>query len=301
MTAPLLDTLWFLDGAVFNSSDANGVEWWAPDVDGWYNAPGEKLHQQDRTNGPGVYDSTSYLDQRLVTLTGFINAPTRAARDAALRQLAALCTTGRLVQLSCVEPDNTYTVMVKRAQRPQVANTSATAAEFQLFLTAPDPRKFGLPTPLSTLMATSGVGGTQWQGPAGGTGTRWQGPPAGTTGTQWSQPGSSGTVNLDNSAGTAPADVVVTFTTLGLLQQPAFINMLTGDRVTYGQSLNAGDSLVINCTTGATMLNGNNVRPNLTRADFFDIPARTVVPVRFEGGQPDATATMSITFSPAYY
>jgi hypothetical protein len=302
VTSPLLDTTWSLDGILFNASDANGVEWWAPDVDGWYSAPGEKLHQQDRTNGRGVYDSTSYVDQRLITINGTINAPDRASRDTALLQLAGMCTAGQLVLLTCVEPARTFTAMVKRAQKPQVASTSSTAADFQLFLVAPDPRKFGIATPLSTGMATSGIGGIAWQGPSPGTaGTQWQGPSPGTTGTQWSQPGNPGVVALDNSLGTAPADVVVTITTSAVLQQPGFVNTLTGERVTYGLSLNAGDTLVVNCATGSTQLNGNNVRPNLTSAAFFEVPPKTIVPLRFEAGQPEPSATLSISFAPAYY
>lgn len=128
------------------------------------------------------------------------------------------------------------------------------------------------------------------------TGAQWNGPSPGTTGVQWGQPSSTGVVHLDNTGGTAEADVVATIT--GPAQRPAL--SAAGGWITYNGTLAASDQLVINTGTGAVLLNGVSRRSYLSRADWFTIPAGQTLDVRFTADVQNSTASMTASWRVSY-
>ena len=127
------------------------------------------------------------------------------------------------------------------------------------------------------------------------TGAQWRGP-AGTTGLQWGQPNSTGVVSLDNTAGTANADVIATIT--GPAQRPA---ISTGaDWIIYNGNIGSSDVLIINTGTGSVLLNGVNRRSYLTQADWFTIPAGKKLDVRFAADVQNSIASMTASWRVSY-
>lgn len=127
------------------------------------------------------------------------------------------------------------------------------------------------------------------------TGVRWNGP-TGTTGIAWGQPGPTGIVTVDNTAGTAKADVLLTIQ--GPATNPTIIT--NAGTIVYGGVLSASDVLVINTGTGSVRLNGANRRNLLTRAGFFQIPAGKALGVSFSADLQNSTATMTAQWRTSY-
>lgn len=121
------------------------------------------------------------------------------------------------------------------------------------------------------------------------TGVQWNGPASPHTGVSWGQPVSTGVINLDNTAGTAVADVTITIR--GPVQRPAVST--SAGWIIYNGILGPTDTLVINTGTGLVQLNGVNRRAFLTRADWFQIPAGQNLLVRFTGDVQNATASLT--------
>jgi len=127
-------------------------------------------------------------------------------------------------------------------------------------------------------------------------GVEWNGPPAGTTGIAYGQPGPTGIVTVDNTLGTAPADVLLAIQ--GPATNPTIIT--TAGVIVYGGTLSASDVLVINTGTGSVMLNGANRRNLLTRAGFFQIPAGQALGVSFSADLQNSSATLTAQWRTSY-
>jgi hypothetical protein len=294
-----------IDGQQLNGGlDSSGIEWTLTNESGWFQSPPIKQSRADRPTSRGGSVGNEYKGARVIALGGEMTAPSVSALRQAERLLFGLCSApDQLYPLTVTEEDGlVLTANVKLDGPILTAPKSWQTAIWTMQLYAPDSRKFAVSTTNTTPLASSGGGGVQWRGAAGTTGVQWQGPTPGTTGTRWGPLGSSGTITLDNRAGTAPADVVATFTPVSEdLPSPSIVNALTGETVTYGPTLHVGDILVVNCATGSVLVNGANQRPNLTRADFFEVPKGTQLPVRFQASGSAPTALMTVSISPAYY
>lgn len=306
MTAPTLamDTTWNLAGLItLNTTDTNGVEWIVHDDDGWFNAPGEKLNQGEWPSDHGMWDGQSYVDARLVTLPFTLSAPSRAACDAALRSFAAFGTTGQLVQLTVVEPSLTTFASVKRAQKPNVTRVTNTYAECQLFLTAPDPRRYSTSTTTASTTLAISSGGLDWTGGGAG-GLDWTG--GGSGGLTWGSGGSDGTCTVAN-VGTAPSSPLFTIagpTDFGTLSNISITNTATGQVIAYSGVLNVGDVLAINANRFArsAVLNGTtDVWSGLSTSQWFDCPANGQLKVQFQGTATSSTPQLTVGVHDAYF
>lgn len=127
------------------------------------------------------------------------------------------------------------------------------------------------------------------------TGTQWNGP-TGTTGIAYGQPGPTGIVTADNTAGNAKADVLLTIQ--GPATNPTIIT--NAGTIVFGGVLSASDVLVINTGTGSVLLNGANRRNLLTRAGFFQVPAGKALGVSFSADLQNSTATMTAQWRNSY-
>jgi len=149
-----------------------------------------------------------------------------------------------------------------------------------------------------TTYTDTGTAGTTASPPTANTattGTQWNGP-TGSTGISYGQPGPTGIVTVDNTAGNAPADVLLTIQ--GPATNPTIIT--NAGTIVYGGVLSASDVLVINTGTGSVLLNGANHRNLLTRAGFFQIPAGKSMGVSFSADLQNSTATMTAQWRNSY-
>lgn len=279
------------------STDATGVTWWHRSITGWRDGPPMRTTFVDRPTAAGAYDGPAYPGKRVIVLNGSAQARDHTARLRAMRMLAGLGADGSMLSLRVADELGEAEAMVRRSDKPTVTMTSSAWLDYSLQFTAPEPRLLDVATrTASTQMAQSGAGGVQWNGPTGGSGTRWNGPSGG-AGVSWGAPVSTGVVRLDNSDGTAPADVIVTIT--GPALNPSISTSTSW--ITYNGALSATDVLVINTGSGAVQLNGVNRRSYLTRANWFQIPAGGGIDVRFTAEIQNSTASMTASWRVSYY
>lgn len=304
MTAPVLamDTTWNLGGVItINTTDANGVEWIedGDGVEGWFDAPGEKLNQGEWPSDDGMWDGTSYVDSRMVTIPFCVNAPDRPTCDQALRTLAALGA-GQRYTLTVVEPGLTTFATVRRAQKPTVSRITSTYAEVQIFLVAPDPRRYNVTSSTSsTTLALPASGGLDW---VTGSGLPW----TATTPLNWGTGGSDGTMTFTNggTARTSPVFTIFGPTDSGNLLNPSITNSETGQIIAYQGTLFVGDRLVINTNRFArsVTLNGTTDQWSaLSTSQWFSVPPGGQVKVQFQGNSSSLTPALAATVADAYF
>jgi hypothetical protein len=276
---------WQLDALLFGST-VDGAEYVVNEVTGWSSSAAPRTARIPRPAAHGSYRSPNWKGDKIVTLAGYVAVDDKVMALAVERRLERLCGDPQvLYSLRHVDSlsgeDLTLWVELDAAI---LINTrfdlSPLQVDFSLQLAASDPRKYtSTASTASTGLATPADGGVAWDGTAGGTGTEWNGP-AGTTGLEYQTTGGTlGTVDLVN-AGTESTSVKFTIT--GNVANPLVRNLTTGEVIAYGGTLVAADVLVIDTGTGAVTLNGANRRPQLTRADFFQLPPGTTR-IQFEG------------------
>lgn len=279
------------------TTDAAGLTWWHRSLSGWRDGVPMRTSFVDRPTGPGSYDGPAYPGKRVVVLNGSCRAADHTARLRAQRALAGLGADGSMLSLKVTDELGECEAMVRRSDKPTITMTGANWLDYSLQFTAPEPRLLeSVARQVSTQMAQSGAGGVAWNGPTGGTGTQWNGP-AGGAGLSWGAPVSTGVVELDNTSGTAPADVIATIT--GPAQNPS---ISTGTNwISYNGVLAANDVLVINTGSGSVQLNGVNRRSYLTRAQWFQIPAGQTLDLRFSAEVQNAQASLTASWRVSYY
>lgn len=299
MSAPVLamNTTWSLGGLTLNTTDTNGVEWICTNDDGWFNAPGEKLNQGEWPSDHGMWDGQSYVDSRLVTLDFTVSAPSRAACDLALRTLAAVGTGGVLIPLTVVEPGLTTVASVKRAQKPNVTRVTETYAEAQIFLVAPDPRRYDLSVNSASTTLATAISGLDWS-----IGLDW----STGGGLNWGSSNSDGTCTvLNNGTAVSPPIFTVTGPTdSGTLSAISITNSATGQIIAYSGTLNIGDVLVINANRFArsATLNGiTDVWSGLSISQWFGCPPNGQLKVQFQGTSSSLTPILTVGVSNAYF
>lgn len=286
---PTATPKWTVDGWTGNSIDAAGVDWFVHTDSGWFDPVPVRQSLSDRPAGHGSYAQPNLRGSRVITLAGYAEAPDELAADAAIDEFNALLGDGLLHRLDVIEPVQSRSAWVQLGDTPLLTRTSPVEFDWQLSLVAPDPRKFSTDTQLaSTLLANSGSGGVEWNGPDGA-GVQWNGPDG--SGLQFGTPGEAGVLVLDNQRGTAPADIVFRFT--GPAVNPVLQRVDTGDAIAYGGTLLATDTLIIDTGSGAVRLGSINARPRLTRADLFRIPPRSSVSVVFNSDSTSGTSSLS--------
>lgn len=145
---------WSLGSWQGNWTDANDVEWWVSTEDGWSSSPSLRSDIADLPGADGGSDAASLYSARMVTLSGHANAPDAATMAAARLAFSSTLEAARGGTLSCTDNGLTLSALVRLTGQVRIAQVTATAFEYQLELTAPDPRKYadaveqsvGLPT-----------------------------------------------------------------------------------------------------------------------------------------------------------
>ncbi len=281
-----------------DTPDSNGVGRIVTKLDGWYDTPKLRTAYTPLPFAAGSVYTPAYIDHRVMVLDGVLTTTDPAVLIRARRSLGGLCNDpNQLYTLQVDDEVGSLFCLVQRSTEILSKSPDGMIANFSVSLTAPDPRLLDVTLQSAvTQMAQPGSGGVAWNGPAPGTtGTQWNGP-TGTTGIAWGQPGPSGIVTVDNTAGTAPADVLLTIQ--GPVTNPTIIT--TAGVIVYGGPLSVSDVLVINTGTGSVLLNGANRRNLLTRAGFFQIPSGKTLGVSFSADLQNSSASLTAQWRNSY-
>ncbi len=280
-----------------DTPDSSGVGRIVTKLDGWYDTPKMRVAYTPLPFAAGSLYTPAYTDHRVVTLDGVLTTTDPAVLIRARRSLGGLCNDpSQLYTLQVDDEVGSLFTLVQRSTEILSKSPDGMIANFSVSLTAPDPRLLDVVLQSATTqMAQPGAGGVPWNGPAGTTGVQWNGP-AGSTGISYGQPGPTGIVTVDNTAGNAPADVLLTIQ--GPATNPTIIT--SAGTIVFGGVLSANDVLVINTGTGSVLLNGANRRNLLTRAGFFQNPAGQTLGISFSADLQNSTATLTAQWRNSY-
>lgn len=260
-----------LDGLRFNANEDTDPDgcYWTTALIGW-NARRNRNQRTAKPTLPGSYRVPPPANEKVISLRGTCIAPTALARARAENRLAALCPVPELLYRMEVTEESGTVFRNVELEMSEPSRMNEYAFGFTIQVAAPDPFKYSTTTrTASTSMPVSG-GGLDWTDP---TGLDW----TDTVGLLWGSPTSTGSLAMTNG-GTAPAWPTFTLTAgpTDPLVNPSITELSTGRTLQYIGTLNVGDSLVIvtNPFGRSVTLNGAaDRRPNLTRAEWFSIPA----------------------------
>lgn len=231
---------WSLGSWQGNWTDADDVEWWVSTEEGWSSSPGLRSDIADLPGADGGNDAASLYSARQITLSGTAIATTVAAAAAARLAFASTLEANRGGTLSCTENGLTLSALVRLTGPVRLSPAGANAFEFQLQLTAPDPRKYapaveqsvGLP-----LAAAGLVFPVAFPANFGAT--------------------SGGSIALTN-VGTVKSWPVLRIA--GPVVNPRITNPVTGDSLRLAMSLDAGQYVDIDTAARTVLLMGSASR-----------------------------------------
>lgn len=303
MTLPvgtITDVTWSIGGLVFGAVDANGVAWVvnSAGTTGWYDGPDVNLNQNDQARGDGAYRADSYRPPRVIVIPGWCTAPSKPAAQAARRAFTGLYARGTQQTLTVVDGSETLTALVELAGPPKARpHAGGVGFDWQLTLSAADPRKYGPAQSASTGLPSVSATGVDWTGGGAG-GADWTGGGAG--GLDWGSGVSNGLVTVSNPGS---ADAWPVFTIVGPVTAPSITDGAGNVLAWTGPALASTDTLVI--TTNplgprSVLLNGGDNRASLTTAQFAAIPAQTAQTYQF-GGSSAGAPSLTVTVAPAYW
>lgn len=298
---------WDLDTITFgrvNDVAGTSVYFGIDNVVGWDSSAKPRTGRLAKAAGPGSYRSPNWRGDKIITLEGSAAVPDEPTALQAKLMLSALCgDPTRLYQLRHqdslsgedlmreVELDDELMVAVNYRVRPL-------EVVYSIQLAAPDSVRYsGTQHQVSGGMLVEAPGGVLWDGPNGTSGIQWDGP-AGTTGVEWES--GSGSAGIFTLSATGTADAPIRFTITGPVSSPSIVNVDTDQTITYPGVVAAGQQLVIDTGSHAVLLNGANRRPQLTRSDFFSIPAGGSVTVAFRGPVADPAALLTAQWRDAW-
>ena len=219
-------------------TDADGVEWVLTDLTGWVGSPGVRSARSARPLGRhGSYRGRSSRTERVLGVEVTMTAPDEAMVPGISERAEALCSNSESPYVLTVDDpvigprsadvDLDDAVLVKwRTPESQIISYQ---------FAAPDPCKHGPWITYETPLSEPPVGGLDFTSP----GLNFTSP-----GLNFGTPGSPGTVAVPNP-GTADASPVLEL--VGPLPDAQVICMETGVRANFGQPIEAGHSMWINC------------------------------------------------------
>jgi len=292
-----------VDGWTANTVDANGVDWFCNGMEGWFGPVGVRSFDIDRPASNGSYSSPSLRTPRVIALSGLCTAPSSDEIYAAMDVFNSLLSDGQLHELVVEEPTRSFRTLVKLGSNPQLGELNARQFDWQLVLVAPDPRKYSAVEHAAPIgLGVPPSGGVLWNGSAGSTGVEWNGP-SNNSGVVWqADTGVPGIVTVTNN-GTADAPLSFAFETAsGSVVLPGVRNVQTNQKLTYNGTITPGQDLVISSSTegGSVTLDGVNMGPALSSAQWFSIPKQSSVDLEFTSAGYEPSATMTVRWRDTY-
>jgi hypothetical protein len=139
--------------------DANGCLWFIEHVKGWHGSPAPRTNVVDREQADGVFDGPTFQPGRVVSMDGWVEAPTQSLLMQAVDQLAALLVAGsRTDTLTAVEAHMSRQIAVRRDGETLIDPLNTTTATFSILLYAGDPVKYSVTLNHATTGLYSGAG-----------------------------------------------------------------------------------------------------------------------------------------------
>jgi hypothetical protein len=278
-----------LGSVALGTVDAAGVAWFLQTLEGW-DSPETRSEFTDREGDHGAWASPVYLGSRPITLAGTIDAPSQTALEAAMEQLrVAAGLTDTLLTVWQTVPKQ---CLVRRSGKPLMQYITDTKATYSVMVTAEDPRRYSITEQSGTTGLPVTTGGLTFPAVA---------PFA------FSASGATGAIGATN-AGTMETRPVLTVA--GPVVAP-LISALYADGsvrlLSYSQTLQSGESLVIDTDARTVLLNGVSRRRFLTVSQGWPtIPAAApdgtpaAVTFQFQSGTYSATATLTAVWRSAW-
>lgn len=289
MSYPVTPYTWIIDGVSFGTGDGN----YLPEVLGWFGTPEERMNVTPKVGADGVFLGGSYVGPRILEVKGCWMPGSRAALNAALDTLTALCRSSDPLeefQISRVQDDRARWTWCKfnagSGLLPKVAPSGLITWDTELI--CPDYRMWSV-DPFTwdpTSLATEPEGGVLWNGSTGlsGDGILWNGS-TGTSGdgvVYQSSSGSGGVLSIQNLGNdSAPVSFRITATGGTGLTNPYVTISGTGETIQYRGTLAVGSYLDVDTGTTRVRLNGTNAPGVLSRAQFFQVPANSIRTITF--------------------
>lgn len=304
MTIPVWDITFTIGGITFGATDANGVTWgiFPAGTTGWYDGPGVRLNEVLIPRYDGAYRANSYRAVRIVTVSGWVNAPSRLAAQNARDQLHGVLSGGITSTLTVVDGTQVRTMTVELGDAPKsMPHAYGIGFDFQVTFSATDPRKYGPAVTASTGLPAVAATGVSWGTPPGaGIGVSWGTPPGSGVGVSWGNYGPNGLATLPN-AGTADAWPV--FTLVGPVTSPTITDGAGNVLAWTGPALAASDTLVLTSSPfgpRSVLLRGTDNRASLTTAQWAPVPAGHSQNWQFQGTSA-GSPSLTVSLSPAYW
>lgn len=277
--------------------DTYGAEWLVYTDAGWFSPLGVRTANTDRLRDHGTQRTRNYRPPRVITLTGYCTCPDSAGMMAALDRFNAIAADGGLSLLTVTEPAGAVrTALVELLGGCAAAPVNYRSFDFQLVLSAPDPRKYG-PAATAATGLPSFSGGLDYV-TGGGLNYVTGG------GLNYGTVTSTGTLVMTN-AGTAETWPTYTIAAGANPLSSAGISItLPSGQLFYAGSLQTSDQLTIvtHPARRSVLLNGAADRaPLLTTAQWAPIPAGASITVAFAATSYSSTATLTASWAPAYW
>lgn len=267
----------------FGVVEAAGVGWGLEDVQGW-GSPASTIQVTQKPRSFGAWVGAAYLPARVVSLSGWVEAPTTALLSDAVDRLNAAASLTS-TQLTVIEAGRARSMFVQRQGEVLVSWTSATAATWSVQLVALDPRKYAAPT-IATCHLPFSSGGMTWP-------ITWP--------ITWTGMSNSGTVSIPNT-GNATAPVLLRID--GPITGPVVTHLGSGAQMVFSTSLAlmAGEFLIVDMERREVLGNGQASRSTfiLSRGWFSAEPGPNQYAFQTSGTY-NSTAALTVTVPSGAY
>lgn len=261
-------SVWQLDWLALDpdpdARDADGVQWFATKVEGFWGSPKPDMIFAPKVNQHGVFRTPGWKRQRIISVTGRAYAATDAVLRMAEARVSGLLgdddTEAAFLCYSDIGPLECNVVLDANIITTPLQTVSEPGFEFSLQLAAPDPRKYGRDWQKMTTGLPYNVPGTglSFTGLGGGIDFVTAG------GLHFGAPAQAGSLDLRN-VGTAPVSPRFTFN--GPLTTPTLTT--AAGTLTYNGTVAAGESVVIDTAIPSVLRGTTTVRHLLSPANFY--------------------------------
>ncbi len=133
---------WSLGSWQGNWTDSDDVDWVVSSEEGWTSSPDLRSDIADLPGADGGSDAASLYSARHIVLSGTAVAPDAATMAATRLKFSSTLEASRGGTLTCVENGVALSALVRLTGPVRIAQNGAYGFDFQLQLTAPDPRKY---------------------------------------------------------------------------------------------------------------------------------------------------------------
>ena len=265
-------------------------------LSGWHGGVSTRGDSTPRPGAHGDFAERSWRGARAPGLRGSAVCPSRAAAAVVADELAGVLADGSLGPFEVADPDQgTRTARVRLVAADVSWDRSSTVVDFDFQFLAPDPLRYGAPVTATTTFPVQ-RGGLEYDLYTDGAGTDLGY-------LDYGDAPATGTATLTNEG---TADSWPIFEVTGPVGGDGFelVEVGTGRRIVFADSVPAGSSLVVDSAAGAgsAVIGGAADRGgSLTVLEWFPVPARGSTQVAFVPRGGTSAAVLSVSFSPAWW